>query len=145
MLLGPRPPEARLVVGRRRVGHAAHGGLALLPEAVEAGGRRLHTLDALGERERPQLQQGGAPRERFPGLLQEEDLRRPEQEKAAAFGAIGEQLHRVEEGGLFLDLVEDHEARAVVQPADGVRHQAQTLVRVVEREVNRRARTGRRQ
>ena len=58
--------------------------------------------------------------------------------------AIGVELDRVERD-LLLRLVEDHEARAMIQPVNRVGREAQALVRIVERHVHRRPVGGRRQ
>lgn len=55
--------------------------------------------------------------------------------EAVALAPVGQQLHRVEQGGLLVDLVEDDQARAVVQPAYGVGGDPQSLVRIVDRDI----------
>ena len=54
------------------------------------------------------------------------------QEEAVAVTATGEELHGIEQGRLLLDLIEDHQARAVVQAAYRVGGDPQSLVGVVE-------------
>lgn len=118
--------------------HAVQGRLALLPDMVEARAWPLQALDPLDEAEGPQLQQGGPPRQRFPDLPQQEDLGRAEQQEAPGPTPVGEQLDGVQQGRLLLDLVEDDQARAVVQAADGVGRQPEPLVRIVQGQVDRR-------
>lgn len=97
----PRAPEPSLVGGRRRVGHPADGGLALLPDAIETRERRLRVLDALDEAEGPQLEEGRPARQGLAHLPEQVNLRRAEREKAPPLAP------------------EDHQAPAVIQPADG--------------------------
>jgi len=144
VILGPSAPDAGLVGGRRSFGHPAHRGLAFLPDAVETGRRRFVALDALDQRERPELQKGGTPGQRLADLLEQQDLGGAEEQKATSFASISEQLHRVEKAGLLLHFIEDDEARAVIEPSHGISRQAQTFLRVVEREVDPCRPTGRR-
>ena len=74
-----------------------------------------------------------------------EHLRRAEQQEAPPSAAVGEQLHRVEQGWLLLDLVKHHDARPVIEPPHGIGGEAQALVGIVEREVDARQVAARRQ
>jgi len=85
----------------------------------------------------------GAPGERLADLLEQQDLGGAEEEKAPSPASVSEQLHRVQEAGLLLHFVEDHEAGRVIEPSHGIGRQAQTFVRVVEREVDPCRPTGR--
>jgi hypothetical protein len=135
VVLRPPAPGAPLVGGRGRLGQPAHGGLALVPDPVERGRRHLVALDALHERQRPQLEQGGSPGQGLAYLLEQEELGRAEEQEPALLAAVGEELDGVGEARLLLNLVDDHEARAMVEPADGIGGQSQSLVGVVEGEV----------
>ncbi len=55
-----------------------------------------------------------------------------------ARAAIREELDGVEQARLFLDLVDDDQACAVIEAPNGIGGEAETLVGVVEREVRRR-------
>lgn len=109
------------------------------PDEVEVGQGRLGPVDALHEckRQRPQLEQRRPPRERLSDLPEQQKLRGAKEEKAPALAPIGEQFHGVEEARLLLHLIEDDEVRAVVQPANRIGGEAQALVGIVEREVDR--------
>jgi hypothetical protein len=123
----------------------SHRGLAFLPDAVETGRRRLVALDALDQRQGPEFEKGGAPGERLADLLEQQDLGGAEEEKAPSPASVGEQLHRVQEAGLLLHFVEDHQARAVIEPSHGIGRPAQAFLRSVEREVDPYRPTGRRE
>jgi hypothetical protein len=102
----------------------------------EFGAARV--LDPLDEPEWPQLEQRGASRQRLADLLQQKDLGRAEEQEATSPAAVGEELDRVEKRRLLLDLIENHEARAMVQPAHRVAREPQAFVWIVEGEVHRR-------
>jgi len=116
-----------------------------MPDAVEAGRRDVLVFDPLHQGERPELEQGGPSGQSLSDLLEQEDLRRAQEDEAVTFPLIGEELDRIEEGGLLLDLVQDHEAAAMIQPPDRIGSEAQPLVWIVKGEINGRDRTRRRQ
>ena len=93
--VGSSEPEARLPGGRGLVGHSPHGVLALLPDPVKARAWRFRTFDPVDGPEGPQLEKSSSARQCLPDLTEEEDLRGPEQEEAAALAS--EQPARVDD------------------------------------------------
>lgn len=59
---------------------------------------------------------------------------RPEEEKAPSPAPVSEQLHHVEEAGLLLHLIEDDEARAVIEPSHVIGRQAQAFLGIAKGE-----------
>lgn len=120
VVLGAGPAAAHLVRRDWEAFELREGGLALLPEEVEAWRRDARSLAALDERERPELEQRRPSRRRLADLLERQDLAGAEEQEPVPLLPVRQELHGVEQVGLLLDFVEDDQPLAVVEPADGV-------------------------
>jgi len=109
---------------------------ALPPDAVEPCQRGFVPFQALGQRQRPQLQQRRPPRQGLPDLPEQQDLRGPQEEEAVTLLPVGQELHGVQKPRLFLDFVQDHQLGPVVEAAHGVGRQAEALVGIVKGEID---------
>lgn len=138
LFLGARAPEPGFVRGGRLVSHPLDFDRPIFPDAVQSGFGNDLACDVLRDPERPEFQERCPSRQRLAELPEQQDLRRAEKEKTAALFAVDEQLDGVHQHGLFLHLVENHEARAVIQSPNRIGSQPEPLVGVIEGEIDRR-------
>mgnify|MGYP007094566749 CR=1 FL=1 len=107
------------------------------PNQIEA--RRWHCglRYALDQRKRPEFQQGSSASKGFSHFLKQQDLGRTEQQEPVSLLPVGQEFYRIQQGGLLLDFVEDDKPVAMIEPAHWVGREAQSLVGVVEGQIQR--------
>ncbi len=115
MLLLETTPDATCLGGGGVLLQSAKPRLPLLPDAIQAGQRDFFSMDPLHERQRPQLQQRRPAGQRLADLTERADLRRSQQQEPVTLLPVRQKLDRIQKPGLLLDLVQNHQAIAVIQ------------------------------